>query len=62
MHDLIAIGVETLRIDSMSYLEREFTELFHIYLSIVLYINVNQVDSCHICICGPLTQDTKDIL
>ena len=29
MLDLIAIGVETLRIDSGCYLEKEFTELIH---------------------------------
>ena len=28
----------------------------------VLYLTVNQVDSCHNCVCGPLTWDTKDIL
>ena len=27
----------------------------------VLYLTVNQVDSCHGCVCGPLTGDTKDI-
>ena len=29
MADPIAVGVETLRIDSEYYLEREFTELIH---------------------------------
>ena len=28
----------------------------------VLYLTVNQVDSCHGCVCSPLTLDTKDIL
>ena len=28
----------------------------------VLYLTVNQVDSYHGCVCGPLTRDTKDIL
>ena len=28
----------------------------------VLYLTVNQVDSCHGSVCGPLTSDTKDIL
>ena len=28
----------------------------------VIYLTVNQVDSCHDCVCGPLTRDTKDIL
>ena len=28
----------------------------------VLYLTINQVDSCHSCICGPFTWDNKDIL
>ena len=28
----------------------------------VLYLTINQVDSCHGCVFGPLTLDTKDIL
>ena len=28
----------------------------------VLYLTVNQVDSCHGFVCDPLTCDTKDIL
>ena len=28
----------------------------------ILYLTVNQVDSCHDCVCGPLTGDAKDIL
>ena len=28
----------------------------------VIYLTVNQVDSCHGCVRGPLTLDTKDIL
>ena len=27
----------------------------------ILYITINQVDSCHGCICDPLTYGTKDI-
>ena len=43
--DLVAIGVETLRIDSGCSLGKEFTKL----------ILMNQVYSCHTCVCGPLT-------
>ena len=28
----------------------------------VLYLTINQVDSCHGCVCGLLTWDTKEIL
>ena len=28
----------------------------------VLYLTINQVDSCHDCVCVPLTLYTKDIL
>ena len=46
MADPIAIGVETLRIDIGCSLEKEFTEL----------IRMNPgMDSCHGCVCGPLT-------
>ena len=62
MADPIAIGVETLRIDSGCSLEKEFTELIRMNPWMVLYLTVNQVDSCHDCVCGPLTWDTKDIL
>ena len=52
---LIAIGVETLRIDSGCSLEKELTELIHMNPLMVLYLTFNQVDSCHGCVCGPLT-------
>ena len=58
----IAIGVEILRIDSGCSLEKEFTKLIRMNPPMVLYLTVNQVDSCHACVCGPLTSDTKDIL
>ena len=58
----IAISAETLKINSGCYLEKEFTKLIRMNPWIVLYLNVNQVDSCHSCVCGPLTWDTKDIL
>ena len=45
MTDLIAISVETLRIDSGCSLEKEFTELIRMNPLMVLYLTVNQVDS-----------------
>ena len=62
MSDPIAIGVETLRIDSGCSLEKEFTELICMNPWMVLYLTINQFDSCHGCACGPLTWDIKDIL
>ena len=55
MADPIAIGAETLRIDSGCSLDKEFTELIRMNPCMVLYLIVNQVDSCHGCVCGPLT-------
>ena len=55
MADPTTISVETLRIDSGCSSEKEFTELIHMNPSMVLYLTVNQVDSCHGCVCGPLT-------
>ena len=55
MVDPVAIGVETLRIDSGCSLEKEFTELIRMNPSIVLCQIVNQVDSCHGCVRGFLT-------
>ena len=52
MADPIAIGVETIRIDSGCSLEKEFTELICMNPWMVLYLTVNQVDSCHGCVCG----------
>ena len=62
MADPIDIGVETLKIDSGYSLEKEFTQLIRMNPSMVLYLTINQVDSCHGCVCGPLTWDTRDIL
>ena len=56
MADPIAIGVETLRIDSGRSLEKEFSELIRMNTWMV------QVDSWHGCVCCPLAWDTKDIL
>ena len=55
MIDLIAISLETLRIDSGCSLKKDFTELICMKALVVLYLTVNQVDSCHDCVCGPLT-------
>ena len=49
MIDLVAINMEILWIDSRYYLEKEFTELICMNPLMVLYLNVNQVDSCHDC-------------
>ena len=62
MTDHIAIGVETLRIDSVCPLEKEFTKLIRMNPWMVLYPTVNQVDSYHGYVSGPLTWDTKEIL
>ena len=55
MVDPVAISVETLKIDNRCYLEKEFIELICINPGMILYLIVNQVDSCHNCVCGPLT-------
>ena len=55
MVDPIAIGVETLRIDSGCSLEKEFIELICMNPLMVIYLIINQVDSCHGCVHGPLT-------
>ena len=55
MSDPIAIGVETLRIDSGCSLEKELIELIHMNPLMVLDLTINQVYSCHGCVCGSLT-------
>ena len=55
MTALLAINVETLRIDSGCSLEKEFTKLIYINPSMILCQSVNQVDLYHGCICDPLT-------
>ena len=55
MADPLAIGVETLRIDNGCSLEKEFIELIRMNPKMVLYLTVNQVDSCHGFVCDPLT-------
>ena len=60
--DPMAIDVGTPMIDSGCSLEKEFTELIHTNPWMVLCQTVNQVDSCHNCVRGPLIWDMKDIL
>ena len=55
MADTIIIYIETLRVDSGCSLEKEFTKLIRMNPGIVLYLTVNQVDSCYSYVCGPLT-------
>ena len=62
MADLVAISMETLRIESGCSLEKEFTKLICMNPWMVLHLIVNQVDSYHGHVFGPLTWDTKDIL
>ena len=51
----VTISVETLRIDSECSLEKVLTELIRMNPLMVLYLTVNQVDSCHGYVCGPFT-------
>ena len=53
--DLVAIVVETLRIDNGCSLEKEFIEFIYTNPKMVLYLTINQVDSCQGCVCDPLT-------
>ena len=55
MADLVAIDVETLRINSRCYLKKIFIKLICMNLLMVLYFTLNQVDSCHSYIYVPLT-------
>ena len=55
MVDLVAINVKTLRIDIGCSLKKEFFELIRLNPLMVFYQIISQVDSCHSCICGPLT-------
>ena len=50
MVNLIAICVETLRIDNGCTLEKESIELIPMNLRIVFYLIMNQIDSHHDCI------------
>ena len=51
MVDLIAIGMETPKIDSDYYLKKEFTELICVNLGRVLYLIVKWVNLYHGCVC-----------
>ena len=41
---VVAIGLETPRINSMYFLEKEFTKLKHMNRIMVLYININKIE------------------
>ena len=62
MIDIVAIDIEIPRIDNGCSLEKDFTRLICMNLLMILYLIFNEVDSCHSCVCGPLTWNTKDIL
>ena len=62
MTDLVAIGIETLRIDIGCSFEKEFTELIRINPWMILYLTFNQVNSFYGCVCGPFNWDAKNIL
>ena len=51
----MAISVETQRIDSGGLWKKEFSNLIQINPLMVLNLTVSQADSCHGCVCGPLT-------
>ena len=55
MVDLVAISVETLRIDSGCSLKKEFFELISMNVCMILHLIVKQVDLCHDYVYGPLT-------
>ena len=55
MADPVAIDFKTLRIDIWCSMEKEFTELIRMNPRMILDLTVNQVDSCHGCVCGLLT-------
>ena len=55
MTDPIAIIVETPRITSWWSLEKELTKLICMNHRMVLYLTINQVDSCHSFVRSPLT-------
>ena len=55
MVDLLAINMETRRLDSRCSLEKEFTKLIHMNHIMVLYLIINYVNLFHGCVCDPLT-------
>ena len=50
MTDLMAVGVETLRINIGCSLDKKFIELIHMNPRIVLYLTINLVNLYHNCI------------
>ena len=61
MTDVVAITVETPRMDSRCTLEKEFTKLIRMNPFMVSHLTVNPVDLCHDCVRDALTWETKDI-
>ena len=55
MANHVEIGVDTLNIDNECSLEKEFTKLIYMRTLMVLFLTVNQVDSCYGCVYGSLT-------
>ena len=55
MPNLVAIAVETLRIDSGCSLEKFFNELIRMNPWMALNLSTIHIDSRHGCLCGPLT-------
>ena len=55
MTDLVAIGVEILRIDSGLFRKRVHIIYLNVNPLMVIILNVNQVDLCHGSVCNPLT-------
>ena len=53
MTNLVAIGVETPRIDSRFSLEKEFIEVIYMNLLMVLYLTFNYTDSFHVSLSTP---------
>ena len=54
MVDPVDISLKTPKIDSECSLEKVFTKSIHMNPRMVLYLIVNQLDSCHGCIRGLL--------
>ena len=46
MADHVAIGVETLRIDSGCSLQKKFTKLINMNRLMTLYLTIYQIDLC----------------
>ena len=54
MTDLITIFIESPKIGSGYFLEKEFRTLIGRNHLLLLYLTINQVDSCHGCVFSPL--------